>query len=127
MINAQAAKSAVPVNLLTAEGEYADTATATGAWTLVPAGAAGHLIIVQAVGTISTGTLIGTIESATDDQGAGGATVATFDTITTANDAPNVQTAVLPATIGPYIRYKGTLSAGTGDIAVTMLYSPARV
>lgn len=123
MIDSQAAKSVTPVNLLTAEGEYANTAASTGAWTAVPAGATGYLIVLQAVGTISTGTLIGTLETATDDQGAGSATVHTFTTVTTSDDAPNLQVASLPATIGKYIRYVGTLSAGTGDIATTMLYS----
>jgi hypothetical protein len=127
MINAQAAKSAVAVNLLTCEGEIADTTAATGSYVAVPAAAAGYLIITQNVGTISTGTLIGTIETASDDQGADLATVATFTTVTTSDDAPNVQTVVLPATIGKYVRYKGTLSAGTGDIAVSMLYSPQKV
>lgn len=123
MIDSQAAKSVTAVNLLTAEGEYADTAASTGAWTAVPAGATGYLLVVQAVGTISTGTLIGTLQTATDDQGTGSATVHTFTTVTTSDDAPNLQVASLPATIGAYIRYVGTLSAGTGDIATTMLYS----
>src|SRR5436189_63730 len=80
--------------------------------------------ITPSVGTISAGTLIGTIEAASDDQGTNGATVATFTTVTTGNDAPNVQKVTLPVTIGAYLRYVGTLSAGTGDIAVTLLYSP---
>lgn len=124
MINSQAAVSAVAVSLLAAEGEYADTTAATGSYVQVPVGATGYLIIVQAVGTISAGTLIGTIVGASDDQGTGAATLATYATITTSNDAPNVQTVVLPATCAAYIKYVGTLSSGTGDIAVTMLYSP---
>lgn len=126
MIDSQAAQSAVAVNLLTAAGALANTAAATGGWVQVK-GYAGFMIVVQAVGTISTGTLIGTIESATDGSGTGAATVATFATVTTSNDAPNVQRLVLPATVGNYIRYVGTLSAGTGDIAVTMLASPELV
>lgn len=122
MIDSQAAQSASPLNLLVCEGEYADTTAATGSWVQIT-DYAGYLIVLQAVGTISTGTLIGTIESASDGSGTGAATVHTFDTVTTSNDAPNVQRAVLPATIGNYIRYKGTLSAGTGDIAVTLLGS----
>lgn len=123
MIDSQAAKSVTPVNLLTAEGEYANTAASTGSWVAVPTGATGYLMVLQAVGTISTGTLIGTLETATDGSGTGAATVHTFTTVTTSDDAPNLQVATLPATIGAYIRYTGTLSAGTGDIAVTMLYS----
>lgn len=124
MIDAQAAKSITPVNLLPADGEFVNTAAATGAWTAVPAGATGYLIFLQSVGTLSAGTLIGTIESATDGAGTGAATVGTFTTVTTSNDAPNVQTIVLPVTIGAYVRYIGTLSAGTGDISADMLYSP---
>lgn len=127
MMDAQAAVSLTPVNLLTVEGEIANTAAATGSWTAVPAGAAGYLLFTQLVGTISTGTLIGTIEAATDDQGTGGATVGTFTTVTTSNDAPNVQSLVLPATIGAYVRYVGTLSAGNGDIGAVMHYSPKTV
>lgn len=124
MLNSQAAKSAVIVALLAADGEFANTSAATGSWVAVPAGATGYLIFIQEVGTISAGTLIGTIEAASDDQGTNGATVATFTTVTTGNDAPNVQTSVLPAGIGAYVRYIGTLSAGTGDIAASFLYSP---
>lgn len=123
MIDSQAANSVTPVNLLTAEGEYANTAASTGSWVAVPTGATGYMMVLQAVGTISTGTLIGTLQTATDDQGTGSATVHTFTTVTTSDDAPNLQVAVLPATIGAYIRYVGTLSAGTGDIATTLLYS----
>jgi hypothetical protein len=126
MLDSQAANSLTLVNLVTAEGEIANTAAATSAWTLLEK-YAGYVVILQDVGTISAGTLIGTVESATDDQGAGSATVATFTTVTTSDDAPNNQKVVLPATIGKYIRYVGTLSAGTGDLAVTLLGSKAAI
>lgn len=127
MMSSQAANSLTPVSILTVEGEIANTSAATSAWTQVPVGATGYLLFTQHVGTLSTGTLIGTIEAASDDQGTGGATVATFTTVTTSDDAPNVQCRVLPATIGAYVRYVGTLSAGNCDIGVVMHYSPKRV
>lgn len=126
MLTSQAAGSLTITNLVTAVGAAANTAAATSAWTQIK-DYAGYLVFQQHVGTVSTGTLIGTIESATDDSGTGAATVGTFVTVTTSNDAPNVQTLVLPATIGNYVRYKGTLSAGTADIAVSVVGSKQSV
>jgi uncharacterized protein YccT (UPF0319 family) len=122
MLTSQAANSLTIVNLVTTEGEIANTAAATSAWTLLE-NYSGHVVVFQDVGTISSGTLIGTVETATDDQGAGSATVATFTTVTTSDDAPSNLKVVLPATIGKYVRYVGTLSAGTGDISVTLVGS----
>lgn len=128
MIDSQAAGSASVVNLVTAIGAAANTAAATSAWVQMK-GYAGYAVIVQLVGTISTGTLIGKIQTATDGSGTGVTDLAgaVFTTVTTSIDAPNVQTVVIPATAGPYIRYVGTLSAGTSDIAVAMLVSPQSV
>lgn len=122
MLDSQAAGSLTLTNLVTPVGAAANTAAATSAWTQVT-GYEGYLVFHQHVGTISTGTLIGTIQSATDGSGTGSATVGTFVTVTTATDAPNIQSVVLPATIGNYVRYVGTLSAGTADIAVSMIGS----
>lgn len=126
MLDSQAAGSITITNHITAVGAAANTAAATSAWTQVT-GYAGYLIFTQQVGTISTGTLIGTIETASDGSGTGAATVATFDTVTTSNDAPNVQVKVVDAKAGNYMRYKGTLSAGTADLAVVMLGSKQSV
>jgi hypothetical protein len=126
MLDSQGAASLSVVNLVTPVGAAANTAAATSAWTQVTR-YAGYMAVIQSVGTISTGTLIGTIQSATDGSGTGAATVGTFATVTTSNDAPNHQTIVLPATIGNYIRYVGTLSAGTADISVSLIGSKQSV
>jgi hypothetical protein len=114
------ANAATEVSLLS-PSDKADTAAATGSWTAVTA-YEGFLIFSQHVGTVTAGSLAGIIQHATDDQGAGAATAASFTTsVTTSNDAPNVQKAIVECNaIGPYVRYVGTVTTGPVVVGVTM-------
>lgn len=127
MIDSADAGSAAAVSLLT-PADHANTAAATGEWTAFT-GKEGHAIFTQHVGVVTAGSVAGKIQTATDDQGTGVADVATFaTTVTTSNDNPNVQKAVVDcrAILG-YVRYLGTITTGPAVVGCTMLVSPKSV
>ena len=78
--------------------------------------------MVQHVGTITAGTVAGKFQTATDDQGTGVADLATFTTVTTSTDAPNIQRAVVAASaIKGYVRYIGTIVTGPAQVSAVVL------
>jgi len=99
----------------------ANTAAATSGWIDVKA-YKGSLLFVVNIGTI-TGTLAGKLRSATDSGGTGAADItgATHSNVTTASQ---VRTIVIPATVGPYIQYVGTVTTGPVVVGVTLLAHP---
>lgn len=120
MLTAKVA-NAVSATSVLVSASAANTAAATSAWIDVSA-YEGFLVFTQAVGTI-TGTLDGIIQHATDGSGTGAATAAAFSTqVTTSNDAPNVQKAIVECNaIGSHVRYLGTVGTGPSIVGVTML------
>jgi hypothetical protein len=120
MLTSKVANAASAVSILI-NASAADTAAATSAAWVSVAGYEGFLVFTQVVGAI-TGTLDGIIQHATDDSGTGAATAASFSTqVTTSNDAPNVQKAIVECNaIGPYVRYVGTVGTGPAVVGVVM-------
>lgn len=118
------AQDASVVSLLTA-GEKANTSAATGTGVLV-AEYEGNLLITQVIGLVTAGSIAGKLQACTADDGTGAEDItgATFTSVTTSNDNPNVQTCVvnsndMPAT-KPYLRYIGTVTTGPAVAAVTL-------
>lgn len=118
-----AARSETSIQLL-APIAASNTSDATGAWTDVRH-VKGDLVITCSVGVVTDGQIVPLIQTASDDQGAGIATLAANDgawtTVTTSND-PLVQTRTFRKnhSLG-YIRFLGTITTGPAVVGVTML------
>jgi hypothetical protein len=100
----------------------ADTTACTSAW-IDCSSYKGNLIFIVSVGAV-TGSIVGKLRTATSDAGAGAADItgATHASFTTAD---HVATIVVPATVGKYIQYVGTVVTGPVLLSVTMLAHPA--
>lgn len=102
--------------------DAANTAAATGGWVAV-SDYEGDLVITQSVGVVTAGSITGKVQQATDSGGTGAADVsgAAFTAVTTAND-PLLQKLTIPAnSIGPYIRYVGTIVTGPAAVSASLL------
>ena len=121
---ANSAKSATAVTLLK-PASAADTAAATGTGVLV-AEYEGDLMVTQHVGVVTAGSIAGKLQacSAADGTGAEDITGATFTSVTTSNDDPNIQKIWISAdsmpAAKPYLRYIGTITTGPAVVSVQM-------
>ena len=113
------AKAVTPTAVL-ASIDATNTTDATSGYVDVRA-AKGNILFLQVQG-VTTGTITGKIQGATDSTGGGVADIAgaTF----TASTAAGVQKCVVPATAAPYMRYVGTVATGPVQIAVGALLHP---
>ncbi len=114
------AQAATVVSLLT-PADAANTAAATSAYVSI-ADYEGYLIVTQHVGVVTAGTIAGKLVHADDDSGTNVADItgATFTSVTTSTDNPNVQKCVVPVNgLKPYIGYVGTIGTGPAVVGVT--------
>ena len=109
--------------LVLASKNATDTAGATSGYIDVRA-AKGNIMFV-AIHGLTTGTIAGKIQGATDSTGGGVADIAgaTFTSAT----GTGVTKCVIPATAAPYIRYVGTVTTGPAQIAVAAEFHPGSV
>lgn len=107
--------------------DHANTAAATGAW-IDCRGCVGDIAVVQQVGAVTSGSITGTIETATDDQGAGLATLTpnegAFTVVTTSNDPKTEIRTVNARSSKGYIRYLGTIATGPVVVGATVIRRP---
>jgi hypothetical protein len=113
------------VNLVPAD--HANTAAATGAW-LDVRDAVGDIAVIAVVGAVTGGSVTGTIETASDDQGTGKATLTpnegAFTVVTTSNDPKTEKRTVDAKNSLGYIRYLGTIATGPAVVGAVILHRP---
>jgi hypothetical protein len=114
---------AVTPTAVLAAANAANTAAATSGYIDMRA-AKGEIVFLQIQG-VTTGTLTGKIQGATDSTGGGVADItgATF----TAGTGTGIQKCVVAASAAPYMRYVGTIVTGPVQIAVGALLHPGSV
>lgn len=108
--------------------DAANTAAATGAWIAAPAEAEGDLEVTIHVGVVTAGQIVPVIQDATDDQGAGAATVTPTEggwtTITTSNDPAIMKRTIPVKALRAYYRFLGTITTGPVAVAASARYHP---
>lgn len=107
--------------------DAADTAAATGSWIDVR-DYEGDLVFTVQVGVVGGGQIVPAIQHASDDQGAGAATLTlnegAFTTVTTSNDPlTQKRTANAKSTLG-FVRFIGTVTTGPAQVGASMLAHP---
>ena len=118
---------AASIIALLAPVDAANTGAATGSWTDVRA-YEGEITVTIHVGVVTAGSVALVIQGATDDQGAGAATITpnegAWTTVTTSND-PLIQKRTFDAKgTGGYIRIVGTVTTGPVEISSSFLAHP---
>ena len=103
----------------------ANTAAATSGWIDVGTKVKGDLIFIVNSGAI-TGSFVGKIRRADDGSGTNPVDVtgATHSAISTANQTASI---VIPATVGRYLQYVGTVTTGPAVVGVTLQAHPGSV
>lgn len=106
-----------------APSNAADTAAATSGWINVSQ-VIGDIRIICDAGVVTGGSLTPTIEHADDDQGANGAAVTPIDgaftVVTTSNDPLRQVRHVAANSVGPFIRFVGTIATGPAQVGVVI-------
>lgn len=113
---------AATVGTLLKPGEKADTAAASTTTYVSITDYEGYLMVTQHVGLVTAGSIAGKLVHADDDSGTNVADItgATFTSVTTSNDDPNVQKVVINSNgLKPYIGYVGTITTGPVVVGVT--------
>lgn len=81
----------------------------------------GEILVTQNIGVVTSGSIAGKLQAATDANGGGAADItgATFTTVTTAND-PATQTVVVDPkkVVGGFLGYLGTITSGAMVVSV---------
>ena len=119
MMNSQASAAAGGVAALLAPANAANTAAATsgsGAWLDVRQ-YTGEILVMQAIG-VTTGTITGKLQSATDNAGAGAADITGYTV--TASTGAGVKTFIVDPRVVPggFLGYVGTIVTGPVQVAV---------
>ena len=118
---------ASPLTVLLAPINATNTTEATGAWTDVRF-KEGDLDIIVSVGVVTAGSVAIVIQDATDDQGAGAATITpnegAWTTVTTSNDPMGQKRTINAKTTRGYIRVLGTVTTGPVAISATLEAHP---
>jgi len=121
--NAQAATA----KLLLSPADAANTAGATSAW-IACADAEGAIMITVQTGVITAGGIVYTIETATDDQGAGGAAITPTEGAFSAVTAGTIQKRTIDASQSKgYVRLVGTITTGPVQCSASIAYRPKYV
>lgn len=103
----------------------ANTAAATSAWIDARA-AEGDIVFVNEVGAL-TGSIVWTVEHATDSGGTGAAAITPSDGAYAAVTANTVQKRCVSANaIGGWVRCVGTIVTGPALVACSILYHPKK-
>ena len=104
--------------------DHANTAAATGAWVDVRH-CVGDIAVISTVGVVTGGTVTGTIETATDDQAAGLATLTpnegAFTVVSGSNDPLTEKRTVNARHTLGWIRYKGTIATGPAVVGASVI------
>ena len=120
MLNREGSASTAVIVLNPASA--ANTAAATSGWIDVRT-YEGDVAVIQSVGVVTAGTIVGKIQHASDGSGTGAEDLsgATFTSVGTSTDN-SVQKTVFRAsgTLG-YIRYVGTITTGPALVGATLL------
>lgn len=109
------------IHLLSSQS-CANTAAATSAYKSIAA-YEGTLVVIQNVGTVTAGTIVGKLVHADDDSGTNVADItgATFTSCGTSTDETSQKIAIPIAGLKPYIGYVGTIGTGPAVVGVTAL------
>jgi hypothetical protein len=116
------------VDTTLAWADHANTAAATGAW-IDCRDAEGDIAVIASVGVVTGGSVTGTIETASDDQGTGKATLtpnegSAFTVVTGSND-PIIEKRTVNARANKgYIRYLGTIATGPATVSAIVVHRP---
>jgi hypothetical protein len=120
MLNSEAQGSTV-LNLLV-PADHADTAAATGTAVDIT-DYEGNLVIVQTVGVVTDGTIVGKLQHGANANGddAADITGATFTSVGTSTDN-SVQKISIPINgLNKYLRYVGTIATGPAVVGVVAI------
>lgn len=114
-------RSTSPVVIL-APIDCADTAAATSGWINVRT-YEGDVAVIQTVGVVTAGTIVGKIRHASDGSGTGAAdlTGATFTSVGTSTDNSVQKTVFKASETAGYIQYVGTITTGPALVGATLL------
>lgn len=120
-MSASDVRSVSPVVLL-APIDCADTAAATGSWVDVRT-YEGDVAVIQTVGVVTAGTIVGKIQHASDGSGTGAAdlTGAAFSSVGTSTDNSVQKIAFKASETMGYVRYVGTITTGPALVGATLL------
>jgi hypothetical protein len=100
-----------------------DTAAATSSWVLVT-NYEGAVLVTQNTGVVTAGTIVGAIQTATDDSGTSSAAVVSFTSVSTATDNAAQTLTIQCNALKPYIRYVGTITTGPAVVGVSLIGTP---
>lgn len=122
MINSGTTQAASTVKLLSPVSAAA-TANATSSWTDIRA-AEGDLVVIVETGAL-TGSLVWTVEHATDSGGTGAVAITPSDGAFTAGAANQTQKRSVSANaVGGWVRVVGTIVTGPVLVAASVSYQP---